>query len=261
MMTAGPLVPAPQAQGAATGTITGRVRLMSAAPASSIIRMGADPLCSRANAGKRLTQEVVLRSADGGLANAFIDLQGTFPATPVPAAPVVIDQRGCIFVPRVAGARVGQTFQVTNSDPTAHNVHSLSTRGNAFNVSQPRTGMKSTFPLKNDDVVMRIKCDIHSWMVTFVGVVAHPYFGVSGADGAFRITGVPPGRHTIRVWHERYGRLMKTIDVKAGATATVDFAYTGTEQPSAAGIQDLVVPGHEGHEDVLATKTTKITRR
>ena len=247
MMAAGPLVQEPEAQAAATGTITGRVRLMSAAPANSIIRMGADPLCSRANAGKRLTQEVVLRSADGGLANAFVDLQGTFPATPVPAAPVAIDQRGCIFVPRVIGARVGQTLQVTNSDPTAHNVHSLSTRGNAFNVSQPLAGMKSTFPLKNDDVVMRIKCDIHSWMVSYVGVVAHSYFGVSGADGAFRITGVPAGRHAIRVWHERYGRLMKNVEVKAGGTVTVDFAYTGNEQPSAAGIQDLVVPGHEGH--------------
>ena len=260
MMTARPLVPAPEAQSAATGTITGHVRLTGAAPASSIIRMGADPLCSRANAGKRLTQEIVLRSADGGLANAFVDLQGTFPATPVPAAPVTIDQKGCMFVPRVVGARVGQTLQVTNSDPTGHNVHSLSTRGNAFNVSQPQTGMKSTFPLKNDDVVMRIKCDIHSWMVTYVGVVAHPYFGVSGADGAFRITGVPAGRHTIRVWHERYGRLTKTLDVKAGATATVDFAYAGTEQPSAAGMRDLVIPGHEGHEAVLATKATKITK-
>lgn len=260
MITAGPLVPAPEAQTAATGTITGRVRLMSAAPANSIMRMGADPLCGKANAGKRLTQDIVLRSADGGLANVFVDLQGTFPATPVPAAPVTIDQRGCIFVPRVVGARVGQTLQVTNSDPTAHNVHSLSTRGNAFNTSQPQAGMKSTFHLKNADAVMRIKCDFHSWMISYVGVVAHPYFGVSGADGAFRITGVPPGRHTIRVWHERYGRLTKTVDVKAGATATVDFAYTGTEQPSAAGILDFVVPGHEGHKDVLATKATKTTK-
>jgi len=242
MMTAGPHVATPAAQAAATGTITGHVRLMSAAPANTIIRMGADPLCSRANARKRLTQEIVLRSADGGLANAFVDLQGSFPSTPAPAARVTIDQRGCIFVPRVVGARAGQTLQVTNSDPTGHNVHSLSTRGNQFNVSQPLTGMMSTFQLKNVDVVMRIKCDIHSWMVSYVGVVAHPYFGVSGESGTFRITGVPAGRHAIRVWHERYGRLTATVEVKAGATATVDFAYTGNEQPSAAGIGDLIVP-------------------
>ena len=162
MMTAGPHVAAPAAQAGTTGTITGRVRLTSAAPASPVIRMGADPLCSKANAGKRLTQDVVLRSADGGLANAFVELQGTFPKTPAPAAPVVIDQRGCIFVPRVVGARVGQTLQFTNSDPTGHNVHSLSTHGNEFNVSQPLKGMMSTVQLKTADAMFRIKCDIHS---------------------------------------------------------------------------------------------------
>ena len=242
LLAAGPHMATLPAQ-AGVGTIVGHVRLTSAAPANSIVRMGADPLCSRANAGKRLTQDVVLRSADGGLANGFVDLQGTFPKTPTPTTPVTIDQRGCIFVPRVLGARVGQPLRITNSDPTAHNVHSLSTKGNEFNVSQPKVGMMYTFQLRSEDAIMRIRCDIHSWMVSYLGVTAHPYFAVSGADGTFRISGVPPGKYPIRVWHERYGRLTASVDVKAGQTATVDFTYKGTEQPSAAGIQDLVVPG------------------
>jgi plastocyanin len=242
LWAAGPHVAAPAAQ-AGGGTIIGHVRLMSAAPANATIRMGADPLCSRATRGTPVTSGVVLRSADGGLANAFVDVQGKFSAGAVPTAPVTIDQKNCIFIPRVVGARVGQPLQITNSDPTAHNVHSLSTK-NGFNVSQPRAGMMSTFQLKSEDVVMRIKCDLHPWMVTYVGVAAHPYFAVSGADGAFRITGVPAGKYPIRVWHERYGRLTANVDIKAGQTATVDFAYKGTEQPSTAGIQDLVVPGH-----------------
>jgi plastocyanin len=190
----------------------------------------------------RITSDLVLRSADGGLANAFVDVQGKFPAGAAPTAPVTIDQKNCMFTPRVVGARVGQALKFTNSDPTAHNVHSLSSRGNAFNVSQPRAGMMSTFQLKSEDVVMRIKCDLHGRMVSYVGVAAHPYFAVSGADGAFRITGVPAGKYPIRVWHERYGRLTANVDVKAGQTATVDFSYKGTEQPSTAGIQDLVIP-------------------
>ena len=242
LWAAGPHVAVPAAQ-AGGGTIIGHVRLMSAAPGNATIRMGADPLCSRAIRGTPVTSDVVLRSADGGLANAFVDVQGKFPAGAAPTAPVTIDQKNCMFTPRVVGGRVGQALKVTNSDPTAHNVHSLSTK-NAFNVSQPRPGMMSTFQLKSEDVVMRIKCDIHSWMVSYVGVVAHPYFAVSGSDGAFRITGVPAGKYPIRVWHERYGRLTANVDVKAGQTATVDFAYKGTEQPSTAGIQDLVVPGH-----------------
>jgi plastocyanin len=252
LWSAGPHVAIPGAQ-TQTGTITGHVRLMGAAPPNTTIRMGADPLCSRANRGKRVTQDVVLTGADGGLANAFVDLQGTFPATPVPTTPAVLDQRDCIFVPRMVGIRVGQTLRVTNGDPTAHNVHSLSTRGNGFNVSQPKSGMVSTFQMKNADV-LRIKCDIHSWMVSFVGVSPHPYFAVSAADGAFAIRGVPAGRHTIRVWHERYGRLTASVDVKAGATATADFAYSGKEQPSASGVLDMILPSDGASITLLARR-------
>jgi len=107
------------------------------------------------------------------------------------------------------------------------------------------TGMTNKFPLKAEDVVMRVKCDIHNWMLAWVGVVPHPYFAVSGGDGSFTIKNVPPGSHTIQVWHEAYGVLKMTVNVKAGQTATVDFAYTGKEKPAAtAGVQDLVVPGN-----------------
>lgn len=241
LLVAGGLGARVDAQGA-TGTIAGHVRLTGPAPPNPIIRMGGDPRCSRAAAGKRLTQDTVLRAADGGLANAFVNLQGSFPVSAPPAQPVTIDQQGCLFVPRMVGARVGQVLQVTNSDPTGHNVHSLSTRGNEFNVSQPKQGMSNKLPLKAEDVVMRIKCDIHSWMVSYVGVVPHPYFAVSGTDGSFTIKGVPAGRHTIQAWHEQYGRLTRTVDVKAGQTATLDFAYTGKEKPGTAGIIELVVP-------------------
>jgi len=229
------------AQGTATGTITGRVRLTGPAPGNPLIRMGADPRCSRATRSQKLTQEVVLRSADGGLANAFVHLRGQFPATPVSAEPVTIDQRNCIFVPRVVGARVGQTLRITNSDATAHNVHSAST-GNAFNTSQPKQGVVFTFQLKADEVMMRIRCDIHTWMTTYVGVAPHPYFAVSGTDGAFTIARVPAGRHTIQVWHELYGTLTRTVDVKAGATVTVEFSYTGKEKPGGVAVQELVIP-------------------
>jgi plastocyanin len=242
-----------EAQGEA-GTIVGHVRLMATAPPNAVIRMGGDPMCSKAVAGKRITQDIVVRSADGGLSNVFINLLGSFPSTPAPSQPVTIDQQGCLFVPRMSGARVGQTLQATNSDPTGHNVHSLSTHGNAFNVMQPKQGMINMFPLKSEDIVMRIKCDLHSWMVAYVGVVRHPYYAVSGSDGSFTIARVPPGRHTIQTWHEQYGRLTRTVDVKAGQTATVDFVYTGKEKPSTAGVVNLVVPGDAAAITLIAAR-------
>src|SRR5205823_5277338 len=109
--------------------------------ASSIIRMGADPYCAKLYTGKRVIQEMTVLSADGGLANVFVRLTGSFPQTPAPTASVVIDQQGCVYNPRVIGARVGQTLEMRNSDMTLHNIHSLSTKGNDFNVSEPLKGM------------------------------------------------------------------------------------------------------------------------
>jgi plastocyanin len=161
----------------------------------------------------------------------FVRLQGTFPPTPVPTEPVTIDQRGCVYVPRMMGARVGQTLQVRNDDEILHNVHSLSVKSNTFNVSEPKAGMVQQFKMKDEEVMLRIKCDIHSWMTSYVGVVSNPYFAVSNKAGTFEIANVPPGTYTIVAWQERYGPVMKTVTVRAGAVAAVDFAYTGKEKP------------------------------
>ena len=201
-------------------------------PGNVVIRMGMDPMCSKINAGKRPVDEVVVvTSAAGGLGNVFVKLVGSFPAMPVPAQPVVIDQRGCFYVPRMIGARVGQVLRIKNSDNLLHNVHSLTAKSNAFNVGQPMAGMQYDFRLK-DEEMLHVKCDVHRWMTAFVGVVNHPYFAVSDMTGAFEIDNVPAGTYTIQAWHERYGPVKQTVRVTAGGTATVQFNYTGAEQPS-----------------------------
>jgi len=85
--------------------------------------------------------------------------------------------------------------------------------------------------LKHEEVMLHIACDVHRWMTAFVGVVDHPYFTVSSGAGIFTIDAIPPGRHTIRAWHERYGTLTQSVDVTAGNTAVVEFIYTGSEKP------------------------------
>jgi plastocyanin len=214
-----------------TGTIKGHIHLTGKLPGNPIIRMGVDPMCARINAGKRVVQEIVAADINGALANVFVKLQGTFPATPVPSQPVVIDQRGCIYTPRVAGVRAGQTLQIKNSDAFLHNVHSLSARSSNFNVGQPTAGLVYSFRPKDEEIMLRLKCDIHSWMIAYIGVVSHPYFTVSGPGGAFQIDNVPVGTHTIQAWHERYGMLNQTARVRAGAITTVNFTYSGTAAP------------------------------
>ncbi len=213
-----------------TGTIKGHVRLTGKLPGNPFIRMGMDPMCSKMNAGKRILQEYVVATVDGSLANVFVRLQGNVPQTPVSTQPVVIDQRGCVYTPRVVGVRVGQTLQIKNSDPLLHNVHGLSGKDNSFNVGQPTAGLMYQWKAKNEEVMLHLKCDIHNWMNAFIGVVTNPYFAVSDTMGTFQIDKVPPGTYTLQAWHERFGTTMKTVTVKAGAATTVDFTYNSDQK-------------------------------
>ena len=216
------------AQGA--GTIKGHVKLTGKLPGNPIIRMGMDPMCSKMTAGKRMIQEFVVASIDGSLANVFVRLQGTFPKTPVPTQPVVIDQHQCMYVPRVVGARVGQTVQIKNSDNLLHNIDASSSKNNGFNFAQPRAGLVYEFKPKSEEVMLHLKCDVHNWMNAYIGIVDHPYFAISNTMGNYEIANVPVGTYTIEAWQERLGTVKKTITVKAGAVTNLDLEFMSDEK-------------------------------
>ena len=241
MVAAGPAV---NISAQSSGTIEGHVKLTGTPPPNAVIKMGADPNCLKINAGKRVLQQTVVTAADGRLMNVFVNVKGSFPQAAASTASAIIDQQGCVYHPRVQGVRVGQTLEVKNSDATLHNIHSMSTRGSDFNVGQPLAGMVYKYQLKTEEVMLHVKCDVHSWMTGYIGVVSHPYFAVTDATGTFTIPNVPAGRQTVQVWHEQYGALTQFVDVKAGGTTTVEFAYAGSEKPSQAAfvIQEFVVP-------------------
>ena len=196
-----------------------------------MIRMGMDPKCAALNAGTRVFDSAVVAQADGSLADVFVRVDGAFPQMAPPTEPVVVAQRRCVYGPRVVGMRVGQTLRIRNDDELLHNVHSSSAKGNAFNVGQPKAGIVFDFTPKTEEIMVKLGCDVHRWMTAYVGVVSHPYFGVSGGGGLFEIDHVPAGTYTIRAWHERLGELSKSVTVRAGAVSTVDLAYPESERP------------------------------
>ncbi len=211
---------------AAGGTIEGRAIYTGTPKRNPLIRMGADPICLTINAGKKVTQELIALHDDGSLGNVFVHLVGDVPYSGgVPAEPVVIEQRGCIYHPRVAGAMAGQNLEVRNEDATLHNIHSRSDHGNDFNVGQPGAGLKYKFKLRQAEVMLKLKCDVHPWMLGFVGVKEHPYFDVTGEEGSFRIEGVPPGTYTIQGWQERLKTVEHVVEVEEGETVTVELAF------------------------------------
>ena len=233
------------AQAGAGGTIVGHVHYMGQTPVNPVIRMGADPRCNKLYVGKRPTSPTFVVAANGAMANVFANVEGSFPNAPAPAGPVVIDQKDCMYAPRVLGARVGQTLQFKNSDDTTHNVHSASMAGNDFNTSQPSGGMVFEYTAKAAEM-LHIRCDNHTWMNAYIGILTHPYFAVSGADGTFTIANVPAGKQTVRVWHEVLGAQTQMVDVAAGKTTMVDFTFMTGQKPAASvGVHELILA--DGH--------------
>ncbi len=209
--------PAAAVDPASAATIAGKINLEGTAPANAPIRMNADPACVAATKGQSPTQETFVTES-GGLGNVFVYVQsglsGSFPA---PTQAVVLDQKGCQYRPHVFGVQVGQPIEIVNSDPTLHNVHATPKTNSEFNTAQPIQGMKTThtFTAKEADVVVPFKCDVHGWMNASVGVLDHPYFAVSKADGSFSIPNLPPGSYTLAAWHERLGTQTMPVTVAA----------------------------------------------
>jgi plastocyanin len=220
---------------ATAGSISGRVTFKGDVPAAEVLRMGSDQACVQ-GAGPNPVSDAVLVSSDGGLKNVFVYVkEGLDPAYgfDVPAAPVVLDQKGCVYMPRVVGLRVGQPIEVLNSDPTLHNVHGLPNKNPEFNASQPIQGIRTTRTFSSPDVMVRFKCDVHNWMTAYVGVLDHPYFAVTSGNGGFELRNLPPGTYTIEAWHEKFGTQTAKITVADKQAQTASFTFTSkpnTEQ-------------------------------
>jgi plastocyanin len=195
--------------------------------------MASDPACV-AGAGPNPQSDAVLVGAAGGLKNVFVHVKdGLDPELgfDAPTTPVVLDQKGCVYTPRVVGVMVGQALEVRNSDATMHNVHALPTKNQEFNRAQMMAGIKNTEVFTVPEVMVRFMCNVHNWMASYVGVVAHPYFAVTDADGRFEIKGLPPGTYTIEAWHEKFGTQEQRVTIATGQAATLNATF----QPPAGG--------------------------
>lgn len=226
LLAAGPAAPA-RAEGP-TGSVSGVVRLTGKAPKGDLLDLSSDPNCLEI-AGRRVRREEVVVGRDGALANVFVRLEGdglAAAAGPVPGTPVVVEQRGCIYYPRMAGARAGQTLRVINGDEIIHNVRSVSAAGSDFNIGQPYSGMEFDFELAAPEPMLELRCDMHPWMRSYIGVVDHSWFAVTSEDGRFTLADVAPGAYEVVFWHERYGVGRAVVEVVAGEDREAGFSYS-----------------------------------
>jgi plastocyanin len=225
------------------GTITGKVNFDGTPPTPKKIDMSQDANCVSAAGDKNVDDTLV---EGGKLANVFVYLKGggiEKSSYPVPSEPVVLDQQGCRYHPRTLGIQTNQKFEVTNSDPTTHNVHPSPKTNQEWNQSQPQGAppIEKTFGRK--EVMIPVKCNQHPWMKANIGVLDHPYFAISGKDGSYTIKNVPPGTYTLIFWHETLGEQQQQVTVAAKESKTQDVTYKAGQAyaPSSLPIQPALV--------------------
>ena len=234
----------PQAASAAGyGDVTGRVVLKGDAPElEPRVPEGATNVKdAEVCAEEAVPNFALVTGEENGIANVFLyplrtprDIKPELKDAPEQA--VVFDQEGCVFEPHALIVRTGQTVNLFNSDPVAHNVRFTSFGNPGINVTvpanttpdAPEKGVPAVFK-RAQRVPIPALCDFHPWMKANWLIVDHPYAAITDADGNFKIEGLPAGSHRFVVWHESAGFLEKAgvaVTVKADGTADLgDLEY------------------------------------
>jgi hypothetical protein len=209
------------------GTLTGKINFQGPKPAASMIRMNADPKCVKLHGGKDVASQLVTVNSNNTLKDVFIYVKKGLEGKKFPAATqkITITQEGCMYHPHVFGMMVNQPLEIVNSDQTLHNIHSLPKNSKGFNIAQPKQGMKMTKTFDKSEVMVKLKCEVHNWMASYVGVLDHPFYAVSDDKGSFTIKDLPAGEYEIEAWHEKYGAQTMKVSVGGSDTKTLDFTF------------------------------------
>jgi len=191
--------------------LLGIARIFSVAP---LCLWFLSPMASMAS---NIEGQVVVNSArDNGNAVVYIDKIPGKRFMP-PSSPITLDQVNLTFVPHVLPVIVGATVAFPNSDEIRHNV---------FSPGPPRLDL-GTYPQKTTKYylfdkpgVWTMLCNVHAEMSAYVVVVETPYFARTEKDGRFVLKDVPPGKYTLKVWHEK--AKPTTVAVEVGESATMN---------------------------------------
>ena len=212
---------------ATAGEITGKITLKGTPPKEKdITPLKDDPTCGKLHTTMPTTKFYVV-GAGGELADVVVSVQGAkATGSSASASPIVLDQKGCEYVPQILAIQTDQKLTIKNSDPVLHNVHNTpAVAGNKEqNLAQMPGGQDLAFSFSKPEEFLRFKCDVHPWMFAWVSVFDHPYFTVSGKDGTFKIANVPAGKYTLKAAHRKAGPVVQEIEVKDGEAAKVDFS-------------------------------------
>lgn len=196
------------------GTIVGEVKVTGTPPAPKVVKVNKD---NQVCGNEKKVAEVEV-GAGNGLANAIVSVTDAKGAKAAKKA--VLDQKGCEFHPAVVLMTPGE-LEILNSDGVLHNIHTFSTANPPINKAQPKFKKSMTEKLDKPEVI-KVQCDVHSWMHAWIVVTENPA-AVTDQKGSFKIENVPAGKHKVEVLHPVLGKQSKEVEVKAGQEAKVSF--------------------------------------
>ena len=217
-------------QAASAADITGTITLSGTPPDEKVIdAMEQNAQCAAMHTDPVKTQFYLVGSK-GELKDVVVSIKGlTGKSTGESAPPLVLDQKGCEYIPYVSAVQTKQKILIRTEDQLFHNVdivpavaeNAAAIAGHS-NVAQGPGAADLTVAFPAEESFLKFKCDVHPWMFSYVTVVDNPYFDVSAKDGTYKIANVPPGTYTVEAAHRKAGKVTKSVEVK-DANVTLDF--------------------------------------
>ncbi len=210
-----------------TASLKGIVKFEGTAPKPKLISMSSDPSCAKQHPSPVFAPEVVTDSK-GDLQDVVVFVaEGLGERTfDTPTQPAVVEQKGCMYMPHVLAVRANQPLHMVNDDPTSHNIHPTPANNREWNKAEP-PGSSVDEAFAREEIAIPVKCNVHPWMHGYIAVFKHPYFAVTGKDGSFDLSNLPPGTYTIKAWHEKLGTSTQTVTIGANETKEISFVFKG----------------------------------
>jgi len=193
------------------GTIEGKVIYNGPVPTRKIIPNKDVEVC-----GGIREEALVEVGPDNVVKNAAVYLVEVAKgkAWPPASKPPELDNIKCRFVPDVQVIPAGP-LDVVNKDPVLHNTHGYYGNRTVFNMALPNEGQRIPTELTRAGTV-RVDCDAHGWMEGWIYVVDNPYYAITGDDGKFSITDVPPGTYNLVAMQSYTGPVQQSVTVASG---------------------------------------------
>ena len=207
------------------GNVTGIVIFKGTPLKTAPFDLTKDPACAQMHATHPLTYENIVTGSGNGLANVVVYISaGEADTAAPPANSVTFKEQGCHYATHVLAVQAGQEIKIINGDPVPHNIHPIAKVNREWSRIQPPTTPPFSYSYEKEEFIP-VRCNIHPWMQGYFAVLKTSHFAVTGEDGVFRLSDLPPGKYTITAWHESLGTQSQEIKVTAGETTSLYLSF------------------------------------